>query len=186
MSLSRIASRYAKSLLDLAVEQSKLDRVTKDIQAFREAVKNRDLYLLLKSPIINPSKKKSILETLFKEEYDELVNAFINIVLTKGREAYLPEIANEYMVLYKKHQHISTVKLTTASPLSDTALGRIKEKLTASAVTDEQVELETKVDPNLIGGFVIEFDNKLYDASVAYQIGELKKEFIGNKFVKKV
>jgi F-type H+-transporting ATPase subunit delta len=71
MSVIRIASRYAKSLIDLAVEQDKLERVLEDVKTFQKAVSNREFYLLLKSPIINATKKQQIFKALFGDKFDE-------------------------------------------------------------------------------------------------------------------
>ncbi len=184
MSVTRIASRYAKSLIDLAVEQDKLERVLEDVKTFQKAADDRDFYLLLKSPIINASKKQSIFNALFEDRFDEMTSAFIKIILNKGREAYLPEIADEFINQYKEIKHISTVKLTTAAPLGAETISRIKQKLVASTATEEHVELITKVDPDIVGGFVIEFDDKLYDESVTHKMELLRKEFSKNLFVK--
>jgi len=186
MSVKRIASRYAKSLIDLAVEQDKLERVLEDIKTFQEVADNREFYLLLKSPIINATKKQQIFNALFEGKFDEMTNAFVKIILKKGREAYLPEIADEFINQYKNIKHISTVKLTTAAPLGAETISRIKQKLVASTVTDDHVELIAKVDPNIIGGFVIEFDDKLYDSSVVHKMELLRKEFANNEFVKSI
>lgn len=186
MSVQRIASRYAKSLMDLAVEQNKLERVLEDVQSFQAATEVRDLYLLLKSPIVHASKKLEIVKALFDGKYDELTMAFLNIIINKGREEYLPEIAAEFVAQYRNLKGISSVRLITASPVSDEQLNLIKEKLMASGETDQSVEISTEVDPEIIGGFVIEFEDKVYDASIAHKIEELKKEFTGNSFVSQV
>ncbi|MBX2872496.1 MAG: ATP synthase F1 subunit delta [Saprospiraceae bacterium] len=183
MSVQRIASRYAKSLLDLAVEQNKLERVLEDVNSFREVLKNREFKLLTKSPIVSTSKKKDIFKALFEGKYDELTMAFLNILLTKGRESYLSDIAVEFLSQYKKLKHISTVRLITAAPLSDEALASIKRKLLDSTVTDDKVEISVEVDPELIGGFIIEFEDNIYDASVANKLDELKKGFRDNKYI---
>jgi len=184
MSVIRIASRYAKSLIDLAVEQDKLERVLEDIKSFKKAVDNRDFYLLLKSPIINATKKQQIFNELFEGSFDVMTSAFLKIILTKGREAYLPEIADEFINQYKEIKHISTVKLITAAPLGAETVSRIKQKLVASTATEAHVELITKVDPDILGGFVIEFDDKLYDSSVMHNLELLRKEFANNEYVK--
>jgi len=184
MSVIRIASRYAKSLIDLAEEQGQLDNVLEDIKSFQAAAKNRDLHLLLKSPIINVSKKHQVFSALFDGKFTELTTAFFKIILNKGRETYLPEIADEFIVQYKKLKHISSVKLTTATALSAETVSKIKQKLVGSDATDDHVELETAVDPDLLGGFVLQFGDRLYDASVAHKLEQLKKEFSKNDFVK--
>ncbi len=187
MSVQRIASRYAKSLMELAVEQTKLERVLEDVQSFQAATEVRDLYLLLKSPIVHASKKVEILKALFGDKYDELTMAFLNIIVNKGREQYLPEIASEFVKQYRKMKGISSVRLITASPVSEEYLSAIKAKLMESEETDQSVEITTEIDPDLIGGFVIEFEDKVYNASIAHKIEEIKKDFTGrNIYVSEV
>ena len=186
MSVTRIASRYAKSLIDLSQEQNKLERVLEDIQAFQKATEQRDFFLLLKSPIVNPDKKGTILKEIFSGKFDELSMAFINIILRKGREGYLPDIADEFLLQYRALKQISTVKVTTAAPLTEEGLEAIKAQLKGSSETAANVEIETAVNPDLIGGFVIEFADKLYDASVAHKLSKLRKEFTGNQYEKKM
>ncbi len=175
MSVQRIAGRYAKSLIDLAQEQNKLERILEDVTSFKNASGNRDFYLLLKSPIVKGSKKLSILDALFADKYDELTMAFLRILVNKGREPYLPEIADEFVAQYKEIKKISTVKVTTAKALSADALKALEAKLAASDATYSQVEIETAVDPDLIGGFVLELGGQIYDASVAQKLEELKR-----------
>ena len=182
MSVIRIASRYAKSLLDLAKEQGKLDRVLTDVKTLQSAASNRDLYLMLKSPIINGGKKKQIIDALFADKFDILTMSFMNIVVNKGREDALPEIANEFVTQYKKLNQISTAKVTSAQPLSEAALEKIKAKLLSSNLTSNDVDIVTAVDPSLLGGFVIEIGDKLYDSSVAHKLNKLRKEFTGNAY----
>jgi F-type H+-transporting ATPase subunit delta len=186
MSAQRIASRYAKSLIDLAQERGKLERVLEDVQSFRQVAKNRDFALLLKSPVVKADTKERIFNQLFGGKYDEITLAFLRILLRKGREAHLIEIANEFDLQYKVIKHITTVKLTTAAKLSDEAVKAIHAKLLASTNTDQNVELTTEVDPNIIGGFVIEFGDRLYDASVAHKLEQMKKNFKGNLYISQI
>jgi F-type H+-transporting ATPase subunit delta len=185
MSVQRIAGRYAKSLLEMAQEQKKLDRVVGDVEAFQRATQNRDLFLLLKSPIVNADKKLSALKALFGGKFDELTMAFLRILVQKGREPFLPDITQEFMAQYKKLQNITTVKVTTAQPLSAAALQALKQKLEAD-VDIKSVELETAVDAELIGGFVLEMGDHIYDASVVHKLDNLKRQFTGNEYVSKV
>ena len=186
MSVQRIASRYAKSLIDLAQEQGKLERILEDVNSFREVAKHRDFALMLKSPVINSDKKEKIFVQLFGGKYDEMTMAFLRILLRKGREAQLADIANEYILQYKVIKHISTVKLVTAVKLSDETVKTIHGKLVASTATDKNVELITEVDPGLIGGFVIEFEDRLYDASVSHKLDLMKKDFKDNLYISQI
>ncbi|MBK8051929.1 MAG: ATP synthase F1 subunit delta [Saprospiraceae bacterium] len=184
MSVSRISSRYAKSLMELALDRNELEAIKKDILYFTDAMRNRDLYLLLKSPIINAGKKLSIIKTVFGNKVGSTTMAFFEIIIKKGREMYLPEIAADFIGQYKLYNKISTIKITTASPLSQDAMNDIKSKLLASNITMEKLEVTEKVDPSIIGGFIIEAGDKLYDASIAHKLEEMKKNLSGNQFVK--
>ncbi len=187
MSVYRVASRYAKSLIELAQEQNKLDRVLEDVESFKKALKqNRDLHLFFKSPIINADKKQKIVSKIFEGKYDKLTLAFLQILIDKGREEYLPEIADEFIHQYKIIRHISTVRLITAAPLSEEAIKKIHDQLQASGETDSEVEIITEVRPDLIGGFIIQFDDKVYDASVSHKLEKFKKEFVENLYVSQI
>ena len=177
MSVQRIASRYAKSLIDLADEQGNLERVFEDILHFKQVCDVRDFYLLMKSPIVKASTKRKIFHRLFGEQYDKLTLAFFDIILRKGREAFLPEIANEFVEQYRDIKQISVVHLTTAVDLPEEQKEEFRKAIAAAGVTYPNIELDAEVDPEIMGGFVIEFDDKLYDASVAKQLAELKKQF---------
>ena len=184
MSVNRIATRYAKSLLDLAVEQDVLSTVNSDIASFIKMTENKDLYLLLKSPIINATKKEAIFKVLFGDKFNKLTNAFLTIVLKKGRETYLPEIAKEFINQYKVLIGLTTVKLTTATPMDAANLAEIKKRLISSSETAKDVEIITNVDKDIIGGFVIQIGDKLYDNSIAYKLKQIRQSVSNKEFVK--
>jgi F-type H+-transporting ATPase subunit delta len=186
MSVQRIASRYAKSLLELAQEQNKLEAVTGDMENFKALLENRDLYVLLKSPVIGTDKKRQVFKTLFEGKFDKLTSAFLDLLTAKVRESYVPEIVTEYLAQYKRLMHISTVTITTATALNEKAMEAIKVKLLESKVTDEKVEITSVVDPDLIGGFVLEFDDRIYDASLSRKLEGLKRQFKDNLYVSQV
>lgn len=184
MSVTRIATRYAKSLIDLAVEQGKLAQVSNDILSLSAAAKNRDLHLMLKSPIISADKKNAALNALFGKKMDSLTMAYLTLLVNKGREGYLSEIAAEFVEQYKSMQKITVVKVISAVPLSETVIADLKSHILKSGITNANLEIETSIDPELIGGFVLEFDNKRYDASVFNKLAELKSEFTKNLYIK--
>ena len=184
MSVTRIATRYAKSLIDLAVEQGKLAQVSADIHSLAAASKNRDLHLMLKSPIISADRKNAALDALFGKQMDSLTMSYLTLLVNKGREGYLTEIAAEFVSQYKTLQKITTVKVISAAPLSDSVVNDLKSHLLSSGITHANLEIETSIDPTLIGGFVLEFDSKRYDASVASKLAELKSDFTNNLYIK--
>lgn len=184
MSVLRIATRYAKSLIDLAIEQGKLEQVYADINSLKAATKNRDLYLLLKSPIVHADKKIAVIDALFKNSLDPLTLAYLHLLINKHREMYVPEIAAEFVHQYKVLKHVTSVRVTSAVPLSDNVLDDLRRKLLASGITTENLEIDVQVNPDLIGGFVLDFDNKRYDASVASKLADLKADFMKNQYVR--
>ena len=180
MSVSRIASRYAKSLIYFAQENNKLEEVRTDMALLDKALESRDLVMLLKSPIVNELKKKEIFNVLFDGKLSDTTLGFLNIIMNKGREEYIPAISNEFEAQYKLMKGISEVKLTTATPISEANLSSIKAKLLSSNETSQEVEIDTIVDPSILGGFIIEIGDKLYNDSIAYKLSQMKKGFKGN------
>jgi F-type H+-transporting ATPase subunit delta len=177
MSASRIASRYSKSLLDLAIERNELSQVLTDINYVRESVKVRDLYLMIKSPIVNPAKKQTIFQRLFAGKISKMTESFFKIMIRKGRESILPEILDSFIEQYKEYKNISTIVIKTAAPMPDAVIANLRKKLEASHAAKENLEIEVKVDSSLIGGFILEFEGKQYDASMATKLHELRKQF---------
>ena len=177
MSVTRIATRYSTSLLDLAVEQNKLDRVLSDVRMLLKGLENRELVLLVKSPIIHATKKISVLEAVFQDKMDELTMSFLRLITKKGREGYIQEIAESFIEQYRAHRNIIAVKVTSAVALSDEKLEAIRKKIATSPDFKGTIEIKAEVDPSIIGGLIIEIGDKQYDASVAHQLDKLKKSF---------
>jgi F-type H+-transporting ATPase subunit delta len=181
---SRIADRYAKSLFDLALERNAVEEVNNSMTLFLEVAKNDEFKAVLRSPIIAHDKKEKILRAVFGDKLDKISDAFIHLIADKGREAYLVDIAKSYRATYNKYMHISTVKVVTAADYSQAAIDQIIAKLKAAGQIEENTIVEVKVDPELVGGFVLRFDDKLYDASVAHQLDLLERRFSENVYMK--
>lgn len=178
----RLASRYAKSLIDLAIEQNVLEAVQQDMLLLKAITKsNTDFVALLRSPIIKADKKVKILNAILEGKVSELTTAFIRLVTFKGRESVLPEMAGEFIKQYNVIKNIGTVKITTAVDIDGNILSAIKQKV--EAATSRQVVLETAVNPRLIGGFVLETGDQLFDASVMRDLKDIRKQFMQNIYV---
>lgn len=176
MSEIRIASRYAKSLIELANEQNAGDAVFSDMELFSNTCKvSKDLVIMLKSPIILGSKKRQVLEASFTN-FHKLTRLFMDTVIRKGREAFLPLIAKELVRMYNEQHNIATATVTTATLLDAKALADIQRVLEQK--TGKKIELETEVDPSLIGGLVVRMGDSLFDASIANQLKKIKKELV--------
>ena len=186
MGVQRIASRYAKSLIDLSIERGNLERVLADIEVLRAASRSRDFMLMLKSPVVKADKKQQIVHALFRHKFDDLTVAFLDILFRKGREAHILDIATSFEEQFKRHKGITSVRVRTATDLDPAVVGQIRDILQASPVTSATVELSVEVDPELIGGFVIELDDRLYDASIQHKLALLRKEFKDNLYISQV
>ena len=182
----RLAARYAKAILDLAVERDQLETVYKDMVFLRAICRSsRDLVNLLDSPIIKSDKKQQILEAVTAGRISPMTTAFNALLMSKERAAYLPEIAAAFVDQYKVYMGIQTVKLTTAVPVSED----LRQAILNKVKTDRQVpqiDLETEVRGELIGGFVLEIGDELIDASVAYDLHKIKQQFQNNDFIYKI
>jgi F-type H+-transporting ATPase subunit delta len=182
----RLAGRYAKSLVDLAIEKNLLDAVYADMLFLQKICKsNRDFVNLLKSPIIATDKKEKIFNAIANDNLGDITASFNRLLIKKGREIYLPEIVTAFIQQYKSYKRINIVKLITAYPPSDELKDSIIQKI-KSALQMEHIELNTEVNPDIIGGFVLEIGDKLVDASVAFELHNIKKEFESNDFVYRI
>jgi len=179
----RLAARYAKSLVDLSIERNQLEEVYKDMQYLQALCKgSREFVNLMRSPVVAADKKKAIVIAVTKGKVSELTDAFNILLINKGRESDLPEVVEAFIDQYNEIKDIHKVKLTSAVALSDELKNTITEKV-KTAYELGSIELEAKVDPKLIGGFVLEFNNNLVDATVLRDLKDIKKQFAKNTYV---
>ena len=176
MSLGRLVNRYAKSLLGLAIEQNKVEKIVSDISTFGAMAEERDFELMLKSPIISNSKKKAILDDIFKGQLDPMTDRFFKLAIDRGRSQYLKEMAVALMEQYYALKNMTGVHLTTAHTWSDAEINALKTKLENEDALKRTFDIITDVDESLVGGFTIEFGDQIYDASVKHKLNILKKE----------
>jgi F-type H+-transporting ATPase subunit delta len=182
----RLAGRYAKSLLDLAVEKNEAEPVYQDVVLMNTLIRSSpEFERVLKSPVIKGDKKEKIIGALTRDKLGIILSSFIRLLVKKGREFYLPEIITSFIKQYKDHKGIHIVLLTTAVPLTEDIKSVIVHKISESAHLKE-VELNTKVNPDIIGGFIIEVDGQLIDASILYDLNAIKKQFESNDFIYKI
>jgi F-type H+-transporting ATPase subunit delta len=173
MKISKSASRYAQALLDLAIEQNKLDAVAADMKYMATVcAENPELELMLQSPVVKADKKLTVLNAIF-DQFDQLTKMFVDLIVKNGREAYLSQIASSFDVLLKAHHGIVPVTLISAQKLDDKVKKEIVSKVQASITGT--VELTEKIDADLIGGFIVRMGDTQIDASVASQINKLKQ-----------
>ncbi len=174
---SKAGARYAKSLLDLSKEQNAVEEVKNDMVFFEKIVDdNSELEAILKNPIVPLDKKQGILEGVFGGKVHAITNSFFQLVVKKGRSAILFDTAKQFVQQYNAIKGIVTAEVTSASALTDAnrteVVNLVKKELGAS-----EVVVVEKVNPDLIGGFILKVGDRQFDASVASGLNKLKKEF---------
>lgn len=182
MTNPRLATRYAKSLLDLAVEQDQLPAVYADMKMLKDLMRsNPDFVALLRSPVISTDKKDKIIDAVLSNHVSKLTMLFSKLLTAKTRESNLPEIVTAFINQYNVLKQIQTVKLTTATPVSDEVKNIILGKLKES--TKGSVELETAVKEELIGGFKLEIGDTLVDATILHDLNDVRRQFLNNEYI---
>jgi len=183
MNIAPVAYRYARSLISLAKEQGSVESIQEDMQLVANTTaESHELVVLLNSPVVKADKKVLILNKIFAGKVGEVTSRFMGILVRKGREALLPEIAAAYNELYKKDKNILTVEVTSAVELSAGSV----EKVRAQAIEEHPgmtLELVKRIDPSLIGGVIIRIGDEQYDGSVSRRLSDLRRDFSKNPYI---
>jgi F-type H+-transporting ATPase subunit delta len=174
--MPQIEVRYAKSLLELAVEKGQLDTVYADMRKVLAGCRQiKDLQVLLKSPLIKTDKKIKVFKAIFKGQVCTITEEFIILITKNRRESYLEGISEQFIIQYKEKKNIITATVTSAIGLDDAIRKKIMDIL--KKWYKAEIEIVEKVDPKLIGGFVLRIGNKEADMSILRQLNQLKKDF---------
>ena len=166
-------------MFDYASELNQIEAVKGELQQIIQVLKeNQELQIVLNSPVIVPSKKYAIFSQIFSESIGDTTFNFLGVIIKKKREPAIAAICEEYLKLYNQAHNIKVATLTTAQPLSEPLLTKIKGLLEEK--THATVQIKQLVDPEIIGGFLIKFDDNFIDTSVLSKINRLKQEFAHN------
>jgi F-type H+-transporting ATPase subunit delta len=182
----RLAGRYAKSLLDLAAEMNQVDLICADMKLLQKLGKtNADFIAMLRSPIIKPSIKDKIIDAVLKSQVSNTTFTFIRLLVHKNRENVLPEIADAFVDQFNQLRGIHRVKLTTAAPVSDELKSFIIQKI-KSSTSFQNIELETLVKEEIVGGFTLEMGGTFVDASIMRDLKDIRRQFLDNQYIHKI
>jgi F-type H+-transporting ATPase subunit delta len=178
MNDSKISVRYSKALFQSALEKNILDKVNQDMIFISEICKVPEIKEFLKSPVIIPSKKKAILQNMLGENVDKITLSLIDLVVDNGRESYIPAIARVFIHNTKEFRGITDSVLTTAVKVDDKVKSQIIELI--SKIFKTTVDLKENIDPDIIGGFILQIDDKYIDASIKNKLRKIRKELTGS------
>lgn len=170
---NQAANRYAIALFDLAQELNALDAAYQDMTTFYNAVQDsREFDVFLKSPVISPDKKQDVFNRTF-DMFHNLTSKFIALVVKNRREDLLPKIAAEFIAMFKEMRGMAEVTITSAIKLDQSVIDSIMDKV--KPALPGQITVIEKINPALIGGFVVRFGNTRIDASISHQFDLLKQ-----------
>ena len=176
MSVYRISYRYANSLIQLAEEKKIFNKISADANlVFNTLQSSKELRAILKSPIIKLNDKKSLLQKIFDKKISSQLQNFIDFVVEKNRVEILTEIFQEFLNLVDKKNNLARARITTAIELNEQQKQNMENELQSK--TGRKISADYKINENIIGGFIVNINDVVYDASVKHQMNLLRKKF---------
>ena len=172
MDIGVISTRYARALLKSATD-AKLDgQVYQEMMILAKSyVDVPMLRQTIDNPMLEKEKKQTLLETAAGGSPSKLTQTFIALVLKEDRENMVQFMANSYVTLYRKQKNVIRGKLTTAARVSAETEQKMRQMVESQ--TQGTVEFETEVNPDIIGGFILEYDTYRMDASVKTKLNTI-------------
>ncbi|WP_281698107.1 F0F1 ATP synthase subunit delta [Hallella colorans] len=172
MDLGVISVRYARALLKSAMALKQDAEVYQEMQMlYNSYLQVPQLRFTIDNPMLSKEKKQDIVETAAGGNICEQTRRFFHLVLKEGREEKLQLMAASYITLYRRENNITRGKLITAVAVSDQIETKMKQMVEHK--TNGTVEFNTEVDPDIIGGFILEYDTYRMDASVKSKLNNI-------------
>ena len=172
MDIGVISVRYARALLKSATDAKIEDGVYKEMQTMAKTYSEvPQLRQTIDNPMLSKDTKQQLLLTAVGEKPCELTKAFISLVLKEDRENVMQFIANSYVTLYRQQKNVIRGRLITAAAVSPATEQKMRQMVESK--TNGTVEFETEVNPDIIGGFILEYDTYRMDASVKSKLNSI-------------
>jgi F-type H+-transporting ATPase subunit delta len=178
MNDSKISVRYVRAIFQSAQEKKILDKVYQDMIFISEICKNKETKEFLHSPIIIPSKKEAIFHKMVEGNVEKITLSLLDLIVMNGRESFIPAIARNFIHETKKFKGVTESVLTTAIKVDDNVRKQIIDLI--STVFKTEVELKENLDPEIVGGFILQVEDNYIDASIRNKLRKIKKELIGS------
>jgi len=181
-----VAQRYAKALIDLAIERNQLEEIKEDIDFIRQSLSPEFVNVLL-SPVITDHKKSQIFRAVFENRVTPLTFSFFDLVFSKRREWVLPEIAEAFFESYREMKGIEIIDITTAVEISDELKETIHNRFqNLKKFQNKTIEIRSKVDESILGGFIAQSHDILFDASIKNDLQYIGKQFLENLYIQRI
>jgi F-type H+-transporting ATPase subunit delta len=170
---TQVLQPYASALMSLAKSNDLSEQFGNDIRSLLSLLESsEDLRQFLANPLIKPDAKKAVIKQIAGEEMNPLMRSFLSLLIDKGRILFLEGIGKQYLTQLRALNQTVLAEVTSAVPLSDAQQQTVREKVQAMT-SARQVEIETKIDTDLIGGVVIKVGSQVIDASLRGQLRRL-------------
>jgi len=173
MNESRISVRYSRALFETALEKKILDDIDRDMKLILELCHIPEFRELLDSPIILPSNKIKILNSVIGKSLNNLTISLIELVVRNGREKYLPAIARVFIHENLEYKGITECQITSAVAVDSRILKQVKDLIADLFKT--KVDLKENIDESIIGGFILKVSDNYIDASVSNKLRKIRK-----------
>ena len=171
--LNSVTTPYAEAFLQVTYDLNQTEEIVSEAKEILNLInESPELQKALASPILEKESKKNILIQLFQEKINKSLLNLLKLLADRQRIGILVPILERFLELYRENSNIALATVTSAIELTEEQKDLITNKIIAVAGT-ERLELVTKTDPSLIGGFVASVGSKVIDASLASQIRKL-------------
>lgn len=180
-----LVNRYAKAFLELAVQNDLVEKALNDLLLVKTTIEgNKELDILIHQPFVSRERKANILNRLFADRVSTITLNLVNLLIEKNRDSIITDIYDEYYQLYLEYKKIAVVTVTSAVDLDEKTTDRIVNILKHKIVKKDTVEIKNVINKNIIGGFIVQYNDYVYDASVTHTLKRLHSDFEENLFVK--
>jgi len=170
------AVRYARALFDVAQKEANIEDVGREVSAFASVVAGHELLSrVLSNPVVPAPRKRAVVQDLLARSgtVSPVVSKLLLLLAERDRLVLLPEIDRAYQARLMDHADIVRAELTTAVALPEERVAELRNGL--ATATGRQVQLETKVNPAIIGGAVARIGSTVYDGSITTQLQKVKE-----------
>jgi F-type H+-transporting ATPase subunit delta len=180
MSIETVARRYANALYDVVKKNGETEVVKNELAAFEQMmIDTPQLAEIFSNPAVPYEQKSGILETLIERAKPAKTTAnFLRVLLKNARLGELAAVNEKFKSVLEERAGQVTAEVTTATPLAPEQQTALRAKL--QSITGKKVNLNFKIDPEIIGGVVTRIGSTIYDSSVKNQLQQLKEQIIRN------
>jgi F-type H+-transporting ATPase subunit delta len=174
----KVATKYAKALFELAKEEKVTDKILTDLSIVTEIFKvSKEFYIVMVGAIVSKEDKKDLLENIVKKfKLNKITENFLKILVDKRKIKFLPFIFNKYQKLYRDDIGIMVADIVSAIKLDNKKINEIKKNLESKL--NKKLEINNKIDPDILGGIIVKTEGLTYDSSLKMQLTKIKENIL--------